>query len=129
MMRQLRDHILRRPVRQDKRWFPSQLASGSANLQGYLSMGIAQGKRVDKSIRALLTALRQELVKLYGPRFKGLVVFGSYARGQARPGSDLDVAMLLEEMERPWPEIRHTGPIVADLSLKYGITVSLIPVP
>ena len=90
-------------------------------------VGKVQKKTPDKSIHALLIALKQELIKLYGSRLKGLVVFGSYARGQARPGSDLDVAMLLEDMERPWPEIRCTGSIVADLSLKYGITVSLIP--
>ena len=57
-----------------------------------------------------------------------LVLYGSYARGQARVGSDVDVAVVLEDFERSWPEIDRTGSLVAELSLKYGTTVSLIPI-
>ena len=40
---------------------------------------------------------------------------------------DLDVAMILDSFERPWIEIQRTSQIVSDLSLEYGMTISLIP--
>jgi predicted nucleotidyltransferase len=79
-------------------------------------------------LQNLLTELKQRLAELYHDRLAGVVLYGSYARGSALPGSDLDVAMLLEGCERAWPEIDRTGPLVAEMSLKYGVTVSLIPV-
>ncbi|ADW20763.1 MULTISPECIES: nucleotidyltransferase [Thermus] len=47
-------------------------------------------------ILTLLEAHREELHRRFG--VKGIAVFGSYARGEERPGSDLD---LLVELERP----------------------------
>ena len=82
----------------------------------------------DAAIRSLLGELRSGLRALYGSRVHGIVLYGSYARQAAREGSDLDVAVILDRFDRPWPEIERTGPLVADLSLKYGVTVSLIPV-
>jgi predicted nucleotidyltransferase len=83
---------------------------------------------VDARVRALLATLKEELQKLYGSRMHALVLYGSYARGAERMGSDLDVGVVLGDYERPWPEIERTGSLVSELSLKYGITVSLLPV-
>lgn len=83
---------------------------------------------VDARVRALLATLKEELQKLYGGRVHALVLYGSYARGSERAGSDLDVAVVLDDYARPWPEIDRTGTLVAELSLRYGITVSLLPV-
>lgn len=82
----------------------------------------------DSLVRALLRELKTRLAELYGDRLSGIVLYGSYARGTAHAGSDLDVAMILEHYERSWPEIDRTGPTVAELSLKHGLTISLIPV-
>jgi predicted nucleotidyltransferase len=84
--------------------------------------------RSDDEVRALLGELKGGLAALYGDRLSGIVLYGSYARGTAHAGSDLDVAMILEHYERAWPEIDRTGPTVAELSLKHGLTISLIPV-
>ena len=77
---------------------------------------------------SLLEELKARLDALYGGRIRALVLYGSYARHDAREGSDLDVAVVLEDFERAWLEIERTGPVVADLSLRYGITISLLPV-
>lgn len=79
-------------------------------------------------VEAALADLKAGLLALYGNNLRHLVLYGSYARGLARPGSDLDVAAVLDDFERPWPVIERTGPLVAELSLKHGITISLIPV-
>jgi len=79
-------------------------------------------------VQSILRDLRAALERLYGSRLQDLVLFGSYARGQEREGSDLDVAVILDDFDRPWPEIERTGPEVSRLSLQYGLTISLIPV-
>jgi predicted nucleotidyltransferase len=82
----------------------------------------------DVVVRGLLSRLKAELEVLYASRLQAVWLYGSYARGEARAGSDLDVAAVLDDFDRPWPEIDRTGPLVSRLSLEYGITVSLIPV-
>jgi uncharacterized protein len=81
-----------------------------------------------RAVQALLAELKAELQQLYGGRLQALVLYGSYARGEARDGSDLDVAVVLDSFARVWPEIDRTGLVVASLSLKYGVTVSLVPI-
>ncbi|MBI3611438.1 MAG: nucleotidyltransferase domain-containing protein [Nitrospirae bacterium] len=80
-----------------------------------------------KATQEILTKLKGLLIQIYGERFQGLYLYGSFARGEERPGSDLDVAMILDDFERPWIEIQRTGQIVSDLSLEYEATISLIP--
>lgn len=82
---------------------------------------------MSKTTQEILTKLKDALAEIYGKRLNGLYLYGSYARGEERPGSDLDVAMILDNFERPWFEIQRTSQIVSDLSLEYNITISLIP--
>ena len=76
------------------------------------------------SIQKILKELKQGLVKLYGERLKGLYLYGSYARGDYREGSDLDVLVVLNDFERAPIELNRTDDLIGDLSLKYLITVS-----
>ena len=80
-----------------------------------------------KTTQKILFKLKTSLKDIYAERLQGLYLYGSFARGQERPGSDLDVAMILDDFERPWMEIQRTSQIVSELSLEYGITISLIP--
>lgn len=78
------------------------------------------------SIRALLLELRSGLSSVYGERLKGVYLFGSYARGEADRESDLDVLVVLQDFERYALEVDRTAEITADLSLKFGVTISLV---
>lgn len=86
----------------------------------------------ERRIRSILDTLHDQLRGLYGERFRGLYVFGSYARPDAGVelpvDSDLDVALLLSEVESAGKEIQRYGQITADLSLQHGLVVSVIPV-
>ena len=44
----------------------------------------------------LLQRIKERLQELYGPRFRGLVLYGSVARGDAGEISDIDALCLLE---------------------------------
>jgi predicted nucleotidyltransferase len=57
-------------------------------------------RKTPEEIDAVLGELRAALERLYGERLRGLYLFGSYARGDARAGSDVDVLVVLEHADR-----------------------------
>ena len=57
-------------------------------------------------LATLLQELRAALVAIYGSRLREVILFGSYARGEAAADSDVDVAFVLDDFNRPRPEIR-----------------------
>jgi len=83
-------------------------------------------------IQPILDALREGLSALYGDRFRGLYVFGSYARPDAGIelpiDSDLDVALILSDFASVHEERERFGDIVYDLSLEHGLAISVVPV-
>lgn len=79
-------------------------------------------------LSGLLDRLAHGLASLYGDRYKGLVLYGSYARGEADEGSDVDVLLLLDGKVNVARELRYVEPIVWPLSLEQEIVVSLLPV-
>jgi predicted nucleotidyltransferase len=76
------------------------------------------------AVAETLSALKNGLTPLYGERLKGLYLFGSYARGDARPDSDLDVLVVLDSIHSYSAEVDRTSELVARLSLDSGISVS-----
>jgi predicted nucleotidyltransferase len=79
---------------------------------------------MDARVRAMLTELGNDFRSLYGDRLVRLVLFGSHARGDAVPGSDIDVLVVLRGPVRPGMEIQRAGASKAKLCLKYGEVVS-----
>jgi predicted nucleotidyltransferase len=76
------------------------------------------------SIQSLLSELKSGLKALYGKQLKGVYLFGSYARGQADPESDLDVLVVLDDFQHYAHEVDRTGKLTAELSLKHGVSIS-----
>ena len=75
----------------------------------------------------LVQRLASQLKILYGTRYRGLVLFGSYARGEADSGSDIDLLLLLDGPVAPDREIVRIEPIKCALALEAGITLSVLP--
>jgi len=57
------------------------------------------------------------------------LLFGSRARGDARPDSDYDVAIFLRDYTRAWPEIQPLGKITTDILQDTGAVISALPFP
>lgn len=74
----------------------------------------------------IVSELRNRLEELYGATLVQLVLFGSQARGDADPASDIDVLVVLRGTVNQGIEIRRTGGIVADLSLKNDVVISCV---
>jgi predicted transcriptional regulator of viral defense system len=77
-------------------------------------------------VRGVLGELKGGLQLVYGDRLRGVYLFGSYARREADRESDLDILVVLDAFDRYAHEVNRTGALAADLSLKYGVTVSLV---
>lgn len=54
---------------------------------------------------ALLAGVRSALRAIYGDRLERVVLFGSRARGEARPDSDYDLAVFLRVLPDRWAEL------------------------
>ncbi len=70
--------------------------------------------------------LKAGLVRIYRDRLKAVYLYGSYARGDYRPGSDVDVMILLKDYRNYWNEQKKISQLASDISLEYEVTVSCI---
>ncbi|HEV2249701.1 MAG TPA: UPF0158 family protein [Candidatus Limnocylindria bacterium] len=64
---------------------------------------------------------------LYGPRLKQVVLFGSRARGDADPDSDMDLVVVLDGPTNPYAEIRRMSDLLWTETVETGVVVSPIP--
>jgi predicted nucleotidyltransferase len=83
-------------------------------------------RRIPTHIRKLMKELKEGLAKIYGDKLKAVYLYGSYARGDYRQGSDVDVMILLKSYRNYWKEYMRSSDYVSDISLKYDVTVSYI---
>ncbi len=82
---------------------------------------------VPAPIRNVVSDLEKGLKALYGDRFRGLLLYGSYARGDEREGSDVDLLLLLEGPVNPAREIMHLQTVKWPLALEANLTLSVMP--
>lgn len=85
------------------------------------------GRLAGSEPRALAEAIAAELRGLYGERLVEVVLYGSQARGEAHPDSDVDLAVILDEVDSPWDELRHMDEILWRHTLDSGLTISATP--
>lgn len=81
---------------------------------------------MNSSIRSLLTELKTELIRVYGPLLRGVYLFGSYARGQQHAESDVDVLIVLDDFTSYGDQIDRTSEIASRLSLRHGVSLSRV---
>lgn len=88
---------------------------------------MAISNRVPGHLRTILTETLESLRNIYRHRLKELILFGSHARGEQAPYSDIDLILLLEGVENETRERERYLPVISDISLKYDTVLSVIP--
>lgn len=79
---------------------------------------------VNRILRQLLAEQNKELRLIYGNQLVGVYLFGSYARGEQDPESDLDILIVLQDYASYSSEVKRTGRLISRLSLEHGISIS-----
>lgn len=78
------------------------------------------------NVKSTLQTLRQRFDLFYGDRLAQMVLFGSRARGDAQPDSDIDVLVVLHGTVNAGEEIEQTCGLVADLCLENDVVISCL---
>jgi len=79
-------------------------------------------------IKKILSEFKEEIEKLYRKRLKRIILYGSWARGEATEESDIDVLIVLKGKVIIGKEIDRMINIITDINLKYGVLISVYPV-
>ena len=74
----------------------------------------------------ILREFRQGLDEIYGARLERVVLFGSQARDEAEPDSDIDVLIVLQGPVSPSKEIERLSSFVSKLCLQYDVLISCV---
>jgi predicted nucleotidyltransferase len=98
-------------------------ACSSASTCGKLEKAV---EGMSEKLLHIVGELRRGLLALYGPRLANLVLFGSQARNEAEPESDIDVLVVLRGPVDPNQEIPRVSPLASGLSLKHDVVISCV---
>ena len=75
----------------------------------------------------VLRRFRAALGEMYGNELDRVVLFGSRARGDARPDADYDVAVFLNDLGDRWQEVDRIVPVVTDIIDDTGAVIHAMP--
>ena len=78
--------------------------------------------------KEIVKEFRTKIEDLYADRLKDIILYGSWARGEATDASDIDLLVVLEGTVVPGKEIDRMIDIVTDINLKYCVLLSVYPV-
>jgi predicted nucleotidyltransferase len=80
-----------------------------------------------RAVDPIMHRFRAALDEAYGSRLERAVLFGSRARGDARPDSDYDVAVFLNDLDSFGHEARRLAAIETDILYETGAVVNALP--
>lgn len=75
----------------------------------------------------IVSRLRATLTEVYGDRVERVVLYGSRARGDARPDSDYDVAVFLRDMPDRAQEMNRLADIGTEILYDAGRVIHAMP--
>lgn len=81
-----------------------------------------------EEVDAISKELAEGLRQTYGPRLRALILYGSWARGDAGPESDVDYLVVLDGYEGFSKELNRIIEISCEVGLKHDVFVSAQPI-
>jgi len=83
---------------------------------------------MDPKIKRLIDQVKAHLYEGYGEGIRRVILYGSYARGEATEDSDIDVLVLVDQSLNPRDVEDSLGDLLYDIILDEGELVSVIAV-
>ncbi len=84
--------------------------------------------RIPEVLKPILREVKAKLEAIYGDRLRGIVLYGSWARGEATDGSDIDLLILLDNVQDPVSELDMYSSDIYEIDLKHDVVISTVPV-
>ena len=81
---------------------------------------------MSQDLMNILQQYVKELQKLYGSGLSAVILYGSYARGDFRADSDIDIMILVDMTDE---EISQRGHVLSDLTFEYNFDYELMIMP
>lgn len=69
---------------------------------------------------------RENLERIYGKRLRGVYLYGSAARDQLTPDSDIDIAVILDRITSRFEEHERTSRLGSNISLDNNTVVTFL---
>ncbi len=82
-----------------------------------------------EDVKDLTKEIKDHLIDRYGDDIRQVVVYGSYARGEATDDSDLDVFVVVSDSLDPVEVERSLSDLLFDLLLERKELVSVLAIP
>jgi predicted nucleotidyltransferase len=79
-------------------------------------------------VRPVLHQFKTGAKTLYGKKLKNVILYGSWARGEAGPESDIDLLVVLQGEIIPGREIDRMLDLITDLNLEHTVLLAVLPV-
>jgi predicted nucleotidyltransferase len=86
-----------------------------------------EANRVEQNVSNVTHRCKRILEDYYGDRFQGLVLYGSTAREQDDPSSDIDLLVLLDQPFDFFRELRHVVDLLYEIQLESDRLISAKP--
>ena len=77
-------------------------------------------------LQTILAELKAALEKLYGERLLRVILYGSQARGDALPDSDIDILVMLKGEFNSTVEQDRVSYVTSDLDLKHDVLITTL---
>jgi predicted nucleotidyltransferase len=81
----------------------------------------------EKTVRTIVRKCKDVLANNYGARLKGVILYGSAARGEAAPASDIDLLVLLSPPLDYFAELRRIVDLLYPIQLESEQLISAKP--
>ena len=81
------------------------------------------------AVQSALDTVKAALTSIYGQRLSAIYLYGSYARGDFREDSDIDLMIALKGEVNPGQEVDRLSKVLSDISLDYNLLIATYVVP
>jgi len=85
-------------------------------------------RKIPKDIEPILKEVKKTLKNIYGANLKKIILYGSYARGDADEGSDIDIIILIKNMKDPVTALEKCSKNIHQIDYFYDTLISIVPI-
>jgi len=82
----------------------------------------------NKEIRLILKKIKDFIVQNYGNKVKKVILYGSYAKGNPKESSDIDIMVVVDNSVNCYRIEEELNEILFDILIEHGKLVSLFVV-